>query len=99
VKNESLLIIDKMLQALSRRIWKLTDKTEVRSLLDLGCGYGFHIPFPSAKYKIGLDIHRPSLKYAKGKFDDVILADVRILPIRLESIDQVSMMETTEYST
>ena len=97
VKNESLLFLDIILQALSRRIWKLIDKTEVRSLLDLGCGYGFHIPFPFAKYKIGIDVHKPSLRRAKEKFDDVVLADVRILPIRLELVDQVSMMETTEH--
>lgn len=97
VKNETLLQLDVILQALSRRIWRLVYQTEVDSLLDLGCGYGFHISFPFAEYKIGLDVHEPSLRYAKDRFDDVILADVRHLPIRLESVNQVSIMETTEH--
>ncbi len=73
------------------------DDTKIVSLLDLGCGFGFHIPFPRADYKIGLDIHEPSLKHAKKRYDDVILADVRTLPIRLESVDRVSLMEVIEH--
>jgi len=97
VKSENFLFMDMILQALSRKIWKHIDDTEVDSLLDLGCGFGFHISFPRAGYKIGLDIHEPSLRYAKERYDDVVLADIRMLPIRLQLIDRISMMEVVEH--
>jgi hypothetical protein len=46
---------------------------------------------------VGLDVHEPSLRHAKERFDDVILADLKYLPIRLDSLNQVSLMETTEH--
>ena len=97
VNNKNLLSLDMILQFLSRKIWKHVDYLEIDSLLDLGCGFGFHISFPRADYKIGLDVHEPSLRYAKERYDDVILADIRTLPLQLQLIDRISLMEVIEH--
>jgi len=88
---------DMFFQALSRVFWRVTDPRRIDSILDLGCGFGFHIPFPRAEYKVGVDIHEYSLKEAKKRFDDVILADVRKLPVRLKYFKRITLMEVLEH--
>jgi SAM-dependent methyltransferase len=56
-------------------------------MLDLGCGGGWEILRQKASYLIGIDISLPALKKAKRIYDEVILSDVRYLPIRNCSLD------------
>ncbi|MGB4069355.1 MAG: class I SAM-dependent methyltransferase [Nitrospira sp.] len=62
-------------------------------LLDLGCGAGqdSHHLATRGHHVIGLDRTMPLLQFANGQFSSVplILADIRALPIRTDSLDGV----------
>jgi SAM-dependent methyltransferase len=76
-------------------------KVEIKSILDLGCGKGTALSLELAKYKkaylVGVDIFLPSLIKAKNCYGDVILANVKFLPINSKSCDLVVASQVMEH--
>jgi len=78
---------------------------EPKIILDAGCGEGLSIKvlkkFAKSKltnaYKLGIDIYLPYLKKARETYDDVILADLRFIPLREHSVDIVFCIEVIEH--
>lgn len=73
----------------------------VKTILDIGCGKGTPLSVELAQFKgaylIGVDTFLPSLIQAKKVYGDVILADVRFLPIRPASCDVVVASQVIEH--
>lgn len=82
-------------------IYNILDKLPCKVILDVGCGKGSFAKFirsrlPTA-YVVGLEIYRPYLIDAKEAFDDVILCDVRFLPIRNKAVNAVIANQVIEH--
>ncbi len=72
------------------------------SILDIGCGTGEPLSFLSGQkglYVVGVDTFEPYLKGGKQKkvYDDLILGDIRELPIRTKSFDTVLCLNVVEH--
>lgn len=74
-------------------------------IVDLGCGPGFYIQSPPffSQIAIGIDISATVLKFAKEKLRAtkqtyfLIRADAQNIPLRNESVDCVTIIETLEH--
>jgi len=69
-----------------------------RKILDAGCSYGlwcFLIKnrLKGPVYVVGIDIDVDRIEKAKRMYDDVVLADVRHMPFRSRSFDEVLAIE------
>jgi SAM-dependent methyltransferase len=77
--------------------------SEATSVLDLGCGCGRPLSvikrFHPIKYVVGLDLLPRSVKHAKrtGLYDDLIVADLRYLPVRNKIFDVVLVLDVIEH--
>jgi hypothetical protein len=78
----------------------------VESCLDCGCGWGkwagilrTHIPAVMYSYIVGVDIFLDNLKYCRdyGSYDDVVQADIRHLPFRVDAFDVIVASEVIEH--
>lgn len=74
------------------------------SILDLGCGKGGPMEFIRGTtnfYVVGVDIFEPWLRKCKERasHNELILCDVRAMPIRNRSFDIVLCMEVIEHRT
>lgn len=77
-------------------------------LLDTGCGFGKwgYLIRTSPPYKglsdhflIGCDVYLPNIRWVKSHrvYDDVMLCDVRFLPLREKSVDLILACELIEH--
>jgi len=76
----------------------LLQESKPKSMLEVGCGYGFwgfiaKMRINSINYTVGLDLDFEKVSKAKAIFDDVLLADARFPPIREKSFDAVLSVE------
>ena len=71
------------------------------TLLDLGCGSSNSHTAQQSKYSIGLDGFLPYLRRARSRHthDDVVLADLRRLPVRSKSVDCAFALDVIEHLT
>ena len=70
--------------------------------LDIGCGSGTFISQLNNKLNIGIDISKKQIKYAKKKYgskDKKFFSYNKKIPIKLNIIDSVSLIELIEHLT
>jgi cyclopropane fatty-acyl-phospholipid synthase-like methyltransferase len=82
-------------------VWRKLDKSS-KLVLDVGCGKGAPMTFikKHMKFKaVGVDIFPPYLRISKqdGTYEDVILGDVRCLPLKDRQFDTVICIEVLEH--
>ena len=82
-------------------MWRMLDK-DTKSILDIGCGKGEPMMFINGRRKfrvVGIDIFKPYLEETKrqGVYRDIILGDVRHLPLKRKSFDAVMCLEVVEH--
>lgn len=69
-------------------------------VLDLGCGVGIvghkALRLRSSRL-IGVDINSSNLRVAKRFYSDVIVADIRRLPVQLKKVNTVAMIDVLEH--
>jgi len=71
-------------------------------VVDLGCGCGERYEALARMLKfrpisVGVELHAPSAAAAKRVYDDVVLGDVRLLPIRAGSYDVALALDVVEH--
>lgn len=69
------------------------------NILDVGCGNGSLLSALPRKMRVGVDINRILLKFAKSSLQNVdfILSSATNLPFRDASFDRVSLVEVLQY--
>lgn len=78
--------------------------TNPRIMIDVGCGEGAIIRCfrelggsTDTSYIVGLDLFYPYLLRSKAAYDDVMLCDIRRLPLRNECCDVALLIEVIEH--
>lgn len=84
------------------RDFRFLDRNISRNLgvvLDLGCGVGIVGKFLRlhSSRLIGVDINTSDLRIAKRFYNDVIVADMRCLPIQLKKVNTFTMFDVLEH--
>lgn len=79
-------------------------RTRPETIIDLGCGKGvlmrsFHeLGWSIDKsYLVGLDLFHAYLRTSKAQYDDVVLCDIRMLPLRSKCCDLALLIDVIEH--